>query len=270
MSQKLSYLAVSLILLLSAGCAVNPITGEEEFMLMGEQQDVAIGKKYAPELEKQMGGKINNVALQNYVNSVGQKVANVSHRRSWNYQFVALEDDMINAFALPGGYIFITKGMLSKLTTESQLASILAHETAHVVARDTAALMSREIGIGILLSAAVSDSTSRTARTAADLTRQIIGFRFSRRDEKDADLAGLDYMVRAGYDPNGMVETMQILESQQKERPIEFFSTHPNPENRIVYLKSRIGARYRKREGLRIGKEDFQSAVLAHIKKKKD
>ncbi|MHC4088082.1 MAG: M48 family metalloprotease [Planctomycetota bacterium] len=259
MSQKLRFLAVSFILFLSAGCAVNPITGEEEFMLMGEQQDVAIGKKYAPELEKQMGGKIDNASIQNYVNSVGQKVANVSHRRSWNYQFAALE-----------GYIFITKGMLSKLTTESQLASILAHETAHVVARDTAVLMSREIGISILLSAAISDSTSSTARTAADLTRQIIGFRFSRRDEKDADLAGLDYMVRAGYDPNGMVETMQILQSQQKERPIEFFSTHPNPENRIGYLKSRIGARYRKREGLRIGKEDFHSAVLAHIKKKKD
>ena len=237
---------------------------------MGEQQDVTIGKKYAPELEKQMGGKIESAALQYYVNSVGQKVANVSHRRSWNYQFVALEDDMINAFALPGGYIFITKGMLRKLTTESQLASILAHETAHVVARDTAALMSREIGIGILLSAAMSDGTSRTARTAADLTRQIIGFRFSRRDEKDADLAGLDYMVRAGYDPNGMVETMQILDSQQEERPIEFFSTHPNPVNRIGYLKSRIRARYRKREALRIGKEDFHSTVLANIKKKKD
>ncbi|MHC4656480.1 MAG: M48 family metalloprotease [Planctomycetota bacterium] len=270
MYEKLRFLTISLILCLSAGCVVNPITGEEELMLMGEQQDVAIGKKYAPELEKQMGGKIDNSSLQNYVNNVGLKVAKVSHRRNWDYHFVALEDDTVNAFALPGGYIFITKGMLRQLTTESQLASILAHETAHVVARDTAALMSREIGIGILLSAAVSDSTSRTARTAADLTRQIIGFRFSRRDEKDADLAGLDYMVRAGYDPNGMVETMQILESRQKERPIEFFSTHPNPENRMAYLKSRIHSRYRRRQGLRTGKEEFQSAVLAHIKKKKD
>lgn len=267
MSIKLKVLVVSFILILSAGCAVNPITGEEEFMLLSEKQDVELGQKYAPEIEKQLGGKINNAALQNYVNSVGQKVANVSHRRSWDYQFVALDDDMVNAFALPGGHIFITKGMLSKLSTESQLASILGHEVAHVVARDTAVLMSREIGISILLSAAVSDSTSRTTRTAADLTRQIIGFQFSRRDEKDADLAGLDYMVRAGYDPNGMVETMQILESQQKERPIEFFSTHPNPENRTLYLKSRIDSRYRKREGLRIGKEDFHSAVLANIKK---
>jgi predicted Zn-dependent protease len=267
MSQKLKFLVVSLTLFLSVGCAVNPITGKEELMLMGEEQDVAIGKKYAPELEKQMGGKIKNTALQNYVNTVGQKVASVSHRRSWNYHFAALEDDMVNAFALPGGYIFITKGMLKLMTSEAQLSSVLGHEIAHVVARDTASLMSREIGISILLSAAMSDSTSSTTRTAADLTRQIIGLRFSRRDEKDADLAGLDYMVRAGYDPNGMVETMQILQSQQEERPIEFFSTHPNPENRIGYLKSRISARYRKTDGLRRGEEDFHSAVLVHIKK---
>ena len=144
----------------------------------------------------------------------------------------------------------------------------LAHETAHVVARDTAVLMSREIGIGILLSAAVSEDTSRSVRTAADLTRQILGLRFSRRDEKDADLAGLDYMVRAGYDPIGMVETMQILQNQQKTRPIEFFSTHPIPENRMAYLKARIQSRYRRREGLRTGKEDFHAAVLKHLKDK--
>ncbi len=268
MYEKLRFLTISLILCLSAGCAVNPITGEEEFMLMGEQQDIAIGKKYAPELEKQMGGKIDSSSLQNYVNNVGQKVAKVSHRRSWDYHFVALEDDTVNAFALPGGYIFITKGMLKQLTTESQLAGILAHETAHVVARDTAVLMSREIGIGILLSAAVSEDTSRSVRTAADLTHQILSLRFSRKDEKDADLAGLDYMVRAGYAPNGMVETMQILQNQQKTRPIEFFSTHPIPENRMAYLKARIQSRYRRREGLRTGKEDFHAAVLSRLKDK--
>jgi predicted Zn-dependent protease len=127
-------------------------------------------------------------------------------------------------------------------------------------------MISREIGIGALLSAVTSKSTSRYARTAADMARQIMGLSFSRRDERDADKAGLDYMVRAGYDPNGMVETMQILESQQKERPIEFFSTHPNPENRMAYLKSRISSRYRRREGLRTGKEDFHAAVLSHLK----
>ncbi len=266
MRQEFIILMTALLLALCAGCAVNPITGKKELMLMTESQDLEIGKKYAPEIEKQMGGRIADEVLQNYINTVGQKVAKVSHRRGWDYHFVALDDDMVNAFAMPGGYVFITKGMLKELTTEAQLASVLGHEVGHVVARDTAALMSREIGIDILMAAAVSDRTSSTVRTAADLTRQIIGLRFSRTDEKDADMAGLDYMVRAGYDPNGMVETMQMLQNQQKTRSIEFFSTHPNPENRVAYLKSRINSRYRRREGLVTGKGEFNSAVLNRLK----
>jgi predicted Zn-dependent protease len=266
MSEKFRFLTTAIVLALCAGCAVNPLTGEKELMLMTESQDLDIGKKYAPQLEKQMGGKIPDNALQNYINSVGQKVAMVSHRRTWEYHFAALDDDMVNAFALPGGYIFITKGMLQQLTTEAQLASILGHEVAHIVARDTAALMSREIGIDILLTAVTTESTSSTTRTAADLTRQIIGLRFSRRDEKDADYAGLDYMVRAGYNPNGMVETMQMLQDQQKTRTIEFFSTHPSPINRVAYLKERIASRYRKIEGLKISKDEFTIAVLNKLK----
>jgi predicted Zn-dependent protease len=265
MRQKIRFITICLFLGLYAGCAVNPITGKEELMLMSEEQDLQIGKKYAPELEKQMGGRLADEALQNYVNTVGQKVAKVSHRRSWEYHFVALDDDMVNAFALPGGYVFITKGMLKELKTESQLASVLAHETAHIVARDTAVLMSREIGIDILMAAAVSNRTSSTVGTAADLTRQIIGLRFSRTDEKDADLGGMEYMVRAGYDPAGMVETMQMLQDQQKTRTIEFFSTHPSPENRVAYLKARINARYLRRQGLITGKDEFSAAVLDRL-----
>ena len=266
MSEKFRFLMTALLLALCAGCAVNPITGKKELMLMTESQDLEIGQKYAPELEKEMGGKIPDEALQNYVNTVGQKVAKVSHRRSWEYHFIALDDDMVNAFALPGGYVFITKGMLKHMTTESQLASVLAHETAHVVARDTAVVMSREIGIDILLSAVTSETTSATARTVADLTRQIIGLKFSRTDEKDADMAGMDYMVRAGYNPNGMVETMQMLQDQQKTRSIEFFSTHPNPENRVAYLNARIASRYRTLDGLSIGKDEFDTAILSRLK----
>lgn len=266
MSEKFGFLMTTLLLAVCAGCAVNPITGKSELMLMTESQDLEIGKKYAPEIEKQMGGRIPDEALQNYVNTVGQKVAKVSHRRTWDYNFIALNDDMVNAFALPGGYIFITKGMLKQLNTEGQLASVLGHEVAHVVARDTAVMMSREIGIEILLSAVTSEATSATARTVADLTRQIIGLRFSRADEKDADMAGMDYMVRAGYNPNGMVETMQMLQNQQKTRTIEFFSTHPSPANRVAYLKARIESRYSKQEGLSIGKDEFNKSILSRLK----
>jgi len=238
-----SVLAVSLAFV--AGCAVNPITGTKELMLFPEEHDVELGAGYAPEIEKELGGRIPNDAVQNYIDSVGQRIAAVSHKPSIEYHFTAVEDDSVNAFALPGGYIFITKGMLAKLQNEQQLAAILGHEITHVVARDTAAAMSKEIGISLLLSAAASADTSQGVLTAADLARQILGLKYSRQDEYEADIGGLEYMVRAGYNPYGMLETMQILERESGSASVpEFFSTHPSPANRQGYITERIQSRY--------------------------
>ena len=266
MIKKFECLILVLSLCLCAGCAVNPITGEEELMLISEQQDIEIGRKYAPEVEKQMGGRIANQALQNYIDRVGQRLARVSHRRNFQYHFAALNHESVNAFALPGGYVYITKGMLKELTTEAQLAAILGHEITHIVARDVAAAMSREIGIELLLSAVTSQRTPGSVLTAANLTHQILGLQFSKKDEKDADLAGLDYMVWAGYNPYAMVETMQMLQAQQRVRPIEFFSTHPSPQNRIAYLTEKIQTDYPDLAPLKNGKDEYHSHVLSTLK----
>jgi predicted Zn-dependent protease len=262
MTKKLGLLILSLTLCLCPGCAINPITGEEELMFFPVEQDIEIGRKYAPEVEKQMGGRVADEHLQNYVNSVGRRIARVSHNPNLEYHFVALDHESVNAFALPGGYIFVTSGMLEKLRTEAQLAAILAHETVHVVARDISNMMSNEIGISLLLSAVPSDKASSGVLTAARVTRKILGLQFSRKDEREADLGGLDYMVRAGYDPYAMVETMHMLQEQQRVAPVEFFSTHPSPENRIGYLMRRIETKYINRAGLKAGKEDYRRAVL--------
>ena len=247
------------------GCAVNPVTGQDQFMLYTEQQDITIGREYAPEVEKQMGGRIPKESLQNYVDSVGQGIARRSHRPDWEYHFIAVEDKTINAIALPGGYVFITKGMLGKLKTEAQLAAILAHEITHIVARDSSAVMSREIGIGILLSAATTEKTPQSVLIVADLARQILGLCYSREQEKVADLGGLDYMVRAGYNPYGAVEVMQILQDQHAIRPIEFFSTHLSPQNRIEYLTQKIQTEYYELKDLKVGQEDYRKAVLEQL-----
>ena len=266
MREKFCLLILTLSFCLCLSCAVNPITGEDELMLFPEQQDIVIGRKYAPEVEKQMGGAIDDPQLQSYINCVGQKIARVSHKPYLPYHFVALNHKSVNAFALPGGYIFITKGILELLQTEAQLAAILAHEIAHVIARDSAAAMSREIGIDILLSAVTSEKTHPGVLAAADLTRQILGLQYSRKDEQEADLAGLDYMVSAGYNPYAMVETIRILQNQQRTSPIEFLSTHPSPVNRIAYLTQVIQTKYYDLARLKIGKEDYQQAVLARLK----
>lgn len=265
MSKKLTLLILVLSFGFCAGCTVNPITGKQQFMIIPSQQDPAIGKKYAPEVEKQLGGKIANQHLQNYIDNIGQKLVGVSHKPHWQYHFIAVEDKSVNALALPGGYIFITKGMLKELTTEAQLAAVLAHEITHIVARHSSAAMSRKIGIGILLSAVTSEQTSQTVSTVANLTRQILGLRYSRSDEREADLAGLDYLAAAGYDPYAMVEIMKILQSQQSTRPIQFLSTHPAPQNRLTYLIQKIQTKYPNRTGLKIQKEAYHSSILEQL-----
>lgn len=265
MYRKLGLMILGFIFCLCAGCAVNPISGEEELMLFSQDQDIQIGRQYAPEVEKQMGGRIVDESLQRYIDKVGQKIARVSHRPEWEYHFTAVKHKSVNALALPGGYVFITKGMLQKLTTETQLAGILGHEVAHVVARDSTAALSRMQVMDILLAAVTYAKTPEGAETVARLTHLILYLQYSKKDEQEADLAGLDYMVQAGYHPSGMVETMQMLQDQQEVRPIEFFSTHPAPENRIAYLTQSTQARYSSLEGLKIGAEDYRRSVLEQL-----
>ncbi len=265
MSKKVLLTILCLFLWLCIGCAINPITGEEEIMFFPERDDIAIGQKYAPEIEKELGGRIDNPQLQNYIDFVGQKVARVSHSPDWDYHFVALKDKAVNAVSLPGGHVFVARGMLKKLDSEAQLAAVLSHEVAHVVARDAMNVMSTQIGVEVLLSAASSGKMPGDVMTAASLARQILSLRYSREDEETADQTGLDYMVRAGYNPYGMIETMQVLQNQHEGGPTDFFSTHPAPQNRIMYLREKIQTRYSNVAGLKTGKEDYHKNVLEQL-----
>ena len=214
-----------------------------------------------------MGGKICNELLQKYIDSVGQKIARVSHRPDVNYHFTAINHKTINAFAMPGGYVFVTKGMLEKLDSESQLAGVLSHEITHVVARHSAEAISRQTGLQMILITAAASTGSPGAAQAADAARQIIGLQYSKEDERQADLTGMNYMVTAGYDPNGMVETMQMLQHEEQSGPIDFLSSHPSSYSRIAYLSQRIETRYSGLKGLKVGKEDYHREVLARLAK---
>jgi len=251
----------------SAGCAVNPVTGDEELMFFSPENDAKLGLQYSPAIEKELGGRIPDENLQGYINEVGQKIARVCQRPDVAYHFTAVEDDMVNALALPGGYVFITRGLLQEMKSEGQLAGVLAHEVGHVVARDTMAALSRQIGMTALVAAAHVGGAPARATRAADFIAAVLSLQYSRDDEKEADLGGLSYMTQAGYDPNCMVETMQALEKLQTERPIEFFSTHPNPESRIAYLQERIARRYQGLGSLKKGDREYDAAVLAKIGK---
>ncbi len=258
----------ALTLAFVSGCAVNSVTGQQDLMFYSADRDVAMGQKYAPEIEKALGGRLPDENLQSYVNRVGQKLACVCHRPDIAYHFAVVDQETENAFAVPGGYVYITSGLLDKLESEAQLAAILGHEIGHVVARDTMVALSRQKVMWAALGAALlSESPDAVGGTL--FTANVLSLQYSRDDEHDADLAGLDYMVDAGYDPNGMVQTMRILQSLQEVRPIEFFATHPNPENRILYIEERIERWYSSYELLKEGHEEYAENVLSVLKEHK-
>lgn len=247
MRKQIALIILSVFFTFFAGCAVNPVTGEKQVMLYGDEvsDDIAMGKQASEAINNDLGidpeeGKYNvPLGMANYVNYVGQKIAGVSHSPDLNWHYTVIEDESVNAFALPGGYIYITTGMLKNLETEAQLAAILAHETLHVTARHSAADMSRQTLIGAAISIATNEDTASAMRAVKTIA-QLENLGYSRKQEKQADLYGLDYLVRAGYDPYAMAETMEILDELNKSRSLEFFSTHPNPANRRDLILEKI------------------------------
>ena len=247
---------------LYAGCARNPVTGERRLTLVSTAQEQQIGDEYAPEIERQLEGAIDDSDLQAYVNRVGQRIAAISDTPDQRFQYTAVNSKTINAIALPGGHIYITRGMLEKMRDESELAAVLAHETVHVSARHSAEAMSREIGLNVLLGTLTRDA--RTAGALAQVGGQILQLSYSRAAEIEADVFGVDYMTRAGYDPQGMVRIMQMLEAEGAARQIEFLSTHPSPENRLGRIQERIGASPAA-SGV-TGREPYQQNVLNRLR----
>jgi len=248
-----------------SGCDTDPITGETRLMLIDRQSEREMGREYAPEVEKQLGGAIADAALQEYVNSVGRKIGAVSHMPELDYHYTAVNSEKINAVCLPGGYIFITRGLLEKLSSEAQLAGVLAHETVHAALRHSAQAISIQIGMNLLMSAAAREKTPESALMVANLASQLTQLKYSRDHEYQADSAGVDYMVKAGYNPMGMVEVIEVLEKENSIRPIEFFATHPSPEHRKQEVLYKVG--YIKfTPDLKVGKEEYKKNVLERLK----
>ena len=268
MNRRLPLIAAALAAaLVAGGCATNPVTGKSDIVMMSAAQEVEIGRQMHPKVLQEYG-RYADEELQAYVSDLGQRIAAVSHRPELQYTFTVLDSEEVNAFALPGGYVYITRDLLKEFKTEAQLAAVLSHEIGHVVARDTLVAMSEQIGMTAIMVAAQAGGSPDLARGTRFVTA-VLSLQYSREDEKEADLAGLTYMTQAGYDPNAMIEVMQILEKLQTIRPIEFFSTHPNPESRIAYLQERIARRFASLPKLKEGQEEYSQRVLSPLNERK-
>ena len=229
------------------GCAVNPATGRTDFVMMSEQQEIEMGRSYAQEIAKQYP-RYADEKLQAYVQQVGERVARHGHRSHLNYSFTVIDSPDVNAFAIPGGHIYIHRGLMAYLDSEAQLAAVLGHEVGHVTARHSVRQQSQSTAWNIL-GQAVAIGTGVGA--AGDLTNVLGGAivsGYGRDMELEADGFGAQYLARAGYDPQAMIEVVEVLKSQedfardearakgQEVAPSGYhglFDTHPDNDTRL-------------------------------------
>lgn len=246
--------AVSVISYFSSS-QMNEVTGEKQYVKLDKDQEVALGLQAVPEMTSQFGGESTDAQGQALVDEVGNKIVQASDAGKGDYPFefhLLGDKDVINAFALPGGQVFITEALYSKLTTEGELAGVLAHEIGHVVGRHGAEHLAKQkltqglTGAAVIASADPDNPNSSRRNAAIALAvGQMINMKYGRGDELESDKLGVRFMAQAGYNPEAMIKVMEILaEAGGGSRQPEFFSTHPNPENRIDHIRAAIEAEF--------------------------
>lgn len=229
------------------GCAVNPVTGQRQFIMMSPAEEQALDQQHAPHQLSADYGVVQDAALRNYVSGVGRPVGAASHRPEMPYSYNALNANYVNAYAFPGGTIGITRGILLEMNSEAELAALIGHEVAHVSARHTAQRMSKSTitgivvaGVGAVLATQVDDTRAALALGLGGIAAGALLARYSRGDERQADNLGLEYMTSAGYNPQGMVDLMDMLRSMNSRQPSmleQMFSSHPMSEERYQTTK---------------------------------
>lgn len=244
-TRVLAALALGILACLAA-CAINPATGKRQISLIGEDQEIQIGREQDKQIVATLGlyGESN---LQSYVQDVGKRLAAESERPDLPWTFRVVDDPSVNAFALPGGFIYVTRGIMTHLNSEAELAAVLGHEIGHTTARHSVNQMSKAqlASLGLGIGAAVSDRFAQFGNVA-QTGLQLLFLKYSRDDERQADELGLRYVVNEGYDPHPMADVFGVLDrlshSASGSAVPNWLSTHPPPADRQQAINTAIAA----------------------------
>lgn len=256
---------------------VNPVTGETQHIALSQEQEIALGLQSAPAMAGEFGGLDPDPEVQADVESVGQRIVSqsVAGKTPYKFRFQVLADaQTVNAFALPGGPIFITRALVDRLENEAQLAGVLGHEVGHVVGRHSAEhLAKNQLAQGLVGAVGVAASgehgDGQQAAAMAAFVAQMVQLKYGRGDELESDALGVGLMSDAQYDPRALIDVMEILarSSGGEGRQPEFLSSHPDPGNRQEGIRSAIAQRFP--EGvpadLTLGREIRLSAALQEV-----
>lgn len=279
MKTFIQLIVLLLFLAVVSGCAVNPVTGRNELALMSvsPQQEAAMGKKSFAQALQKMGGSYPDAALNSFVDQVGQRVARRSHRPEIKYSFAVVNDSAPNAFALPGGFIAISRGLLLNLENEAQLAAVLGHEIGHVTARHSVQGMQRSTLLGATVSilGAVAGDYGQMVSQIGGVTANLVDKRYSREQESESDQLGIDYMVQSGYAPQGAVELQEIF-----YRKIEgggdsgwvggLFRSHPFSKDRLDANRTYVSTRYASsRSAYGLDRSSYRQAIAPLLESEK-
>lgn len=264
-------LAASLLAVVSiSGCAVNPVTGQGQLMLLSEQDESRLGRQTEQSVIAEYG-IYDDPSVQRYVQGVALPLARISHRPALPWQFKVMDSPVVNAFAAPGGYVFVTRGLLAAVNDEAELAGVLAHEIGHVTARHSAHQYSQSLlaGLGLELGRSLAGSYGDVLAPLFEAGTGLLFLKYSRDDESQSDNLGVEYASKAGYDTNRMADffiTLQrqiAVEGNAGGQIPEWFSSHPSPVNREASVRS-LTAQWRSRlpgQTFRINRDQY----LDHI-----
>jgi predicted Zn-dependent protease len=254
------------LLIAVISCATNPVTGRREFTLMSEAQEIALGRESDPQIKAEMG-VYDDPALQKYVSDIGARLARLSERPNLPWQFTVVDQPAINAFAVPGGFIYITRGILPYLANEAELVGVLGHEIGHVTARHSAQQYTRSLGglIGLTVAGIFVPAT----RPFGQLSQQalsVLFLKYGRDDELQSDQLGVQYSSAAGWDPAGvagMLNTLGRLDEAAGDRKgvPNFLSTHPDPLARVAEVQAAVQQASAGRTNLRTDREALLGRV---------
>lgn len=259
MTRKLFFictLAVGLLL----GCVATGPGGKTSLIIIPSSQEVAIGAGMAQELA-QSETTLPDPEWQAYLNEVGQKIVAVCDRKDIEYHFTVIESDQINAFAAPGGFVYFYTGLLREMDNEAEMAAVMAHEISHVVARHGIKQVQASLGVAMAYDLAMGDNDSKLINTAVGIGLGLLSAGYSRSHEREADDFGLTYLVRAGYDPSGMVGMLEKLAALGGASSSSVFekltSSHPETQERINNTRREAAQMKIDRSRLTLGQQRY-------------
>jgi predicted Zn-dependent protease len=248
-----SYSLITAILLLANGCSVNPVTGKKQVVFVSEEQEIAMGKEADPQIIQQFG-LYEDKALQEFIAAKGEQMAAISHRPDLDYQFRIVDSEVLNAFAVPGGYVYFTRGIMAHFNNEAEFAGVLGHEIGHITARHSVIQQRNQLlaQVGLIAGIVIAPDLAQFANTASQ-GLGLLFLKFGRDAERESDRLGVEYSTKIGYDAQQMANFFTTLERKSQGTGAEelptFLSTHPSPADRNNTV-GKLAAEWKQKQSL--------------------